>query len=73
MSSSVEEVVDDAGAFGQLQKIRGKCDECGLAISDPTDLDYIIGLARAHERNGDGCEMAVSLVFEDGEQEVEWR
>jgi hypothetical protein len=73
--SAVDDVVEDAGRMGQLRKVRAECDECGVAISDPTDLDWIIGLARAHERNDeeDGCEMAVSLVFENGEQEVDWR
>lgn len=73
MSSAVDDVVDEAAALGQLRKVRGECDECDLAISDPTDLDYIIGLAQAHEQHDDDCEMPVFLVFEDGEQEVEWR
>jgi len=73
MSSSVDDIVDDISTLGQLQKVRGECDECGVAISDPTDLDWIIGLARAHEQSGEDCEMDVSLVFESGEQEVEWR
>lgn len=72
MSSAVDDVVDDAAGLGQLWKVRGECDECDLAISDPADLDYILGLARAHEEHDDDCEMAVFLVFEDGRQEVEW-